>query len=52
MSDKETIYKQLESFNNTPSNPNDKGSKTVAESYLYVSNKVAEDRAKFFGKQV
>ena len=50
--DKQEIYKQLDSFNNTPSNPNDKGSKSISESYLYVSNEIAQDRANYFDKVV
>jgi len=50
--DKQEIYKQLDGFNNTPSNPNDKGSKSISESYLYMSNEIAQDRANYFDKVV
>jgi hypothetical protein len=45
--DKQQIYNQIDEFNNTPSNPDDTSSKTVAKSYLYVDNSIALNRAKF-----
>ncbi len=47
--DKRYIYKQIEEFNNQPSNPSVKNSLNFAKSYLYVDSLIAKDRAKFFG---
>ena len=47
--DKKDIYKQIEEFNNQPSNPSVKNSVNFAKSYLYVDSLIAKDRAKFFG---
>lgn len=44
----EKVYRQIDNFNNAPSNPEIENSKPVVDAYLYVSREVAEDRADFF----
>jgi hypothetical protein len=45
---KQKIYKQIDDFNNAPSNPEIENSKPVVDAYLYVNHEIAVDRADFF----
>ena len=45
---KNEIYQQIRNFNNAPSNPNVKNSKSVVDTYLYVKDTTAIDTADFF----
>lgn len=48
MMDKKQLFKQIKNFNQQLINPGVKNSQTYEQAYLYVSEKVAEDRAAFF----
>ena len=46
---KEQVFSLIDKFNNQPSNPEIKNSKSYLKEYLYVDSHIAEERAEFIG---